>query len=43
MMIERIREGIEERLCSEQSAYGERHSTTEQLFILRSILEQSIE
>jgi len=43
VIMERIRKGVEEKLRGEQAAYRKGHGTAEQIFILRNIVEQSIE
>ena len=40
ILIDRIREGIDRRLRKEQAGYRKGRSTTEQVFILRNIIEQ---
>ena len=42
-MIDRIRDGLEDRLSPEQAAYRRGRGTSEQIYILRNILEQSME
>ena len=43
MVIERIKEGIDPKLRCEQAVFRKGRGTTEQVFILRNIIEQSIE
>jgi hypothetical protein len=43
VIMERIREGVEQKLRNEQAAYRRGRGTAEQIFILRNIVEQSIE
>ncbi|XP_076101199.1 uncharacterized protein LOC143070989 [Mytilus galloprovincialis] len=43
MLIERIKEGIDKRLRNEQAGFRPKRGTTEQIFILRNILEQTNE
>ena len=43
MMPERIKVGIDKKLRKEQAGFRPRRSTTEQIFILRNILEQANE
>lgn len=43
MMLERIRIGIDKKLRKEQAGFRAKRSTTEQIFILRNILEQANE
>ena len=43
MVIERIKEGIDTKLRCEQAGFRKGRGTTEQVFILRNIIEQSIE
>ena len=41
MLLERIKEDVDKRLCKEQAGLTPKRSTTEQIFILRNILEQA--
>ena len=43
VVINRIKAGIDEILRPEQPGFREGKSTTEQIFILRNIIEQSVE
>jgi len=43
MMIERMKNGVDKRLRKEQAGFRPRRSTTEQIFTLRNILEQTSE
>ena len=43
MLLMRMQEGVEKKLRQEQAAFRTGRGTTEQIFILRNILEQSIE
>ena len=43
IVIERIRTGVESKLRKEQAGFRPGRGTTEQIFILRNIIEQSIE
>ncbi len=43
IIIDRIREGVENTLRDEQAAYRKGKETSEQVHILRNILEQSLE
>ena len=43
VVIERIKEGIDTKLRCEQAGFRKGRGTTEQVFILRNIIEQSIE
>ncbi|KAL9982087.1 hypothetical protein ACROYT_G010881 [Oculina patagonica] len=43
LLLSRMQEGVEKRLRQEQAAYRRDKGTTEQIFILRNILEQSAE
>jgi len=43
MLLLRMQEGVEKRLRQEQDAYCRGRGSTEQIFILRNILEQSAE
>ena len=43
VVIERIKEGIDTKLRYEQAGFRKGRGTTEQVFILRNIIEQSIE
>jgi hypothetical protein len=43
VIMERIRKGVEQRLRNEQAAYRKGHGTAEQIFVLRNVVEQSIE
>ena len=43
VLIERIRTGIDDRLRNEQAGFRTGRGTTEQIFILRNIIEQSYE
>ena len=43
MMLERIKIGIDKKLRKEQAGFRSKRSTTEQIFILRNILEQANE
>ena len=43
MLLMRMQEGVENKLREEQAAYRRGRGTTEQIFILRNILEQSAE
>jgi len=42
-VIDRIRTGVESNLRKEQAGFRPGRGTTEQIFILRNIIEQSIE
>ena len=41
--IDRIREGVDNKLRNEQAGYRKGRNTTEQIFVLRNITEQVIE
>lgn len=43
VLIERVKKGVEEKLRNEQAAYRKGHGTSEQIFVLRNIVEQCIE
>ena len=43
VIITRIRDGINQQLRDEQAGYRSGRSTTEQIFVLRNIIEQVIE
>ena len=43
IVIDRIRTGVESKLRKEQAGFQPGRGTTEQIFILRNIIEQSIE
>ena len=43
ILITRIRDGIDNKLRQEQADFGKGRGTTEQIFILRNIIEQCIE
>ena len=43
MLLMRMQEGVEKKLRQEQAAFRTGRGTTEQIFILRNILEQSAE
>ena len=43
MMLEQIKIGIDKKLQKEQAGFRPKRSTTEQIFILRNILEQANE
>ena len=43
IVVDRIRIGVESRLTKEQAGFRPGRGTTEQIFILRNIIEQSIE
>ena len=43
MMLERIKIGIDKKLRKEQAGFRLKRSTTEQIFMLRNILEQANE
>ena len=43
VIIDRLREGVEETLREEQAAFRKGRGTADQIYILRNILEQSIE
>ena len=43
MMLERIKVGMDKKLRKEQAGFRAKRSTTEQIFILRNILEQACE
>ena len=43
IVIERMRTGVESKLRKEQAGFRPGRGTTEQIFILRNIIEQSIE
>jgi hypothetical protein len=43
VIISRIREGVDQKLRAEQAGYRSGRSTTEQIFVLRNIVEQVIE
>lgn len=43
VVIDRIRDGIENKLRPEQAAYRRGRGTLEYVYLLRNILEQSIE
>ena len=43
IVIDRIRTGVESKLKKEQAGFRSGTGTTEQIFILRNIIEQSIE
>ena len=42
-LINRIEDGVDKELRNEQAGFREGRSTIEQLFILRNIIEQSVE
>ena len=43
MLLERMKKGVDKKLRKEQAGFGPKGSTTEQIFILRNILEQANE
>lgn len=43
MLLERINRGVDKKLRKEQAGFRSKKSTTEQIFILRNILEQANE
>ena len=43
MLLERIKKGVDKKLRKEQAGFQPKRSTTEQIFILRNILEQADE
>lgn len=43
ILIERIRSGINDRLRKEQAGFRKGRSTNEQIFVLRNIIEQTVE
>ena len=43
MLLERIKRGVDKKLRKEQAGFRSKRSTTEQIFILRNILEQANE
>jgi len=43
MLLMRMQDGVQKKLRQEQAAYWRGRGTTEQIFILRNILEQSAE
>ena len=43
ILIERLKSGADKRLRAEQPGFRQGRSTTEQIFILRNIIEQSYE
>ena len=43
VLIDRIKDGIDSKLRDEQAGFRRRRSTTEQIFILRNIIEQVVE
>ena len=43
MLLERIKRGVGQKLCKKQAGSRSNRSTTEQIFILRNILEQANE
>ena len=42
MLLERIKKGLDKKLRKEQAGFRPKRSTTEQIFLLRNILEQAI-
>ena len=41
MLLERIKKGVDKKLRKEQAGFRPKRSTTEQIFTLRNILEQT--
>ena len=43
VLLQRIRQGVDKRLREEQAGFRSGHSCTDQIFVLRNIVEQSLE